>query len=170
MSRRRTISLGVALILVGTWALLRSFGVPWTGLDQLWPAILVIIGIYSLYSAFDREPRDLDSISFGITAILAGGLFFYITIGPATWSDLRWLWPAFPAIAGIGWLASWFFDLSQVSDLVAALLGLAVGGIGFLYTYGVLSPQQGRYILNYWPVALIAIGLALVIQHLVQRR
>ena len=170
MRQKRPVAVGIILILLGLWSLLSALGLDWVRMDRLWPLIPMIGGLFSIYSALARERRDSDGVWFGVTALLCGALFLYITVGQGEWGDLSWLWPAFPLAAGIGWMASWFVDLRQVSNLVAGVIALVVASVGFLYTYGTLDSEAGKAALAWWPLILIVLGVGFVIQFLVQRR
>ena len=170
MDRQRTVVIGVLLILAGIGASLSSLGFLAMSMEQLWPLFLILLGLLSAVSGLFRDPRKPDSVSFGVTAVLCGVLFFYVTAGAAEWGDMSWLWPAFPLAAGLGWIASWFVDLRKVSNITAGLIGIGVGVVGFLYTSDRLTGGQGRTILSWWPLILVVLGLGLIAQFLVQRR
>ena len=170
MRRQRAIIPGVILILVGVWALLWSLGYEWTRLDLLWPLIVIASGISFLLLGLRREPRDSGGVWFGCVAILCGGLFLYVTLGPTEWDDMSWLWPAFPAIAGLSWVVAWGVEPRLVANLVMGLIALAVGLIGFLFTYGRLGTESAQQLGNLWPLIPIALGVGLIIQFLVSRR
>ncbi len=168
-TRQRSLP-GLILILIGIWALLQTLGVRWLRMEQFWPAILVIVGLISLYTALTSDPRSPDGVWFGLATLLSGGLFLYITVGPAQWADMAWLWPVFPTIAGLSWLAAWLINTRQISTLVVGLIALAVGGAGYLYTSGMLDPERARQLLSLWPLIFIIIGLGFIIQFVLTRR
>lgn len=169
MKKTNSIAFGLLLILAGLWVLIGSLGYEWVSMEKLWPVIVIIVGLFSLGNGLAQDPRDSGGAWFGCAAALCGGLFAYITLGPAEWGDLSWLWPAFPVIAGLSWIVAWVVDLRQVSNLVAGLIALAVGGASFLFTYGQLDAELGKRLISFWPLILIALGLGLVVQFLVHR-
>jgi hypothetical protein len=170
MSTRQRVLPGLILILIGIWALLQSLGIEWLRMDRFWPIILIGVGLVSLFTALTSTPPSTDGVWFGLAAGLAGGLFLYITIGPASWSDMTWLWPAFPAIIGIAWVVAWLVNIREVSNLVAGGIALVVAGIGYLYVSGWLAPETGRQLLSLWPLILVVIGLGFIVQFWVSRR
>lgn len=137
---------------------------------RLWPLAVIIGGLCSLGTGFAGDPRDAGAIWVGCMAALCGGLFLYITVGPREWGDLSWLWPAFPIIAGLAWVAAWLADLRHLSNLVAGLLALIGGTVGFLHTSGRLSAAHLRTVTSLWPLVLIVLGAGLTVQFLMQRR
>lgn len=170
MKQRQSIVVGVVLIAFGIWALLSALNVRWASMDQLWPVVVMVGGAVVLFGALSERPRKSDGVWFGVTALLSGGLFLYITIGAGEWRDLSWLWPAFPLIGGVAWIVSWLTNLREVSNLVTGLIACLIGGLGFAYTYGLLDAERGQSIARFWPLILVLIGVGLIIQFLVQRK
>ncbi len=169
MDRRNRIVPGVLLILLGVWALLESLGVDWLRMDAFWPVILIIVGVLGIYGGLRREPRDPGGIWFGVLALLAGGVFLYVTVGPGEWEEMATKWPVFPLIAGIAWGVAWLVDIKQVSNLVAGVVALLVGIGGLLYTAGRLAPAWGAALVTYWPLILVALGLGFIAQYWLRR-
>ena len=170
MKQRQSIVVGILLILAGVGALLHSLGHEWVRMDRVWPLALIIGGLFALGTGFARDPRDAGAIWFGCAGALCGGLFLGVTVGLWEWGDLSWLWPAFPAIAGLAWLVAWGADLRQVSNLVAGLLALIVAVVGFLHTCGRLGAAYARVVASLWPLTLVVLGVGLIVQFLMQRR
>lgn len=169
MERRRTALWGVLLILVGIWALLGALGFEWAELDRAWPAVIVLVGVVSLVGVVADPERDPGDVWFGVSAILVGVYFGYITIGAGRWDDLAVQWPVFAAIAGFAWIVAWFFDVRQVSNLVMGLVALVVGGVAYGFTTEILGPGQWDLVASWWPLILVLIGLGLIVQYLVQK-
>lgn len=169
MKQKQSIVVGLLLILFGIWALLSALDVTWARMDQIWPVVVMAGGVVVLYGALAERPRKPDGVWFGVAALLSGGLFLWITIGAGEWGDLAWAWPAFPLIGGLAWVISWLVDLRQVSTLVTGIIAIAVGGLGFAYTYGLLDAERGQSIVRFWPLILVLIGLGLILQFLVRR-
>ncbi len=168
--RGRSIVFGAFLILIGLWLLARAVGLDVPGIDTGWPIIIILGAVLSLFSALSQRPADPGGIWFGIAGLIVGAFFLHITVGEGTWADMSVLWPVFPLAAGLGWLGAWLAQTSEISDLVAGLVALGVGALGFLYTLGYLDPAIARRLVDWWPLVLILIGLAYIVQYLVQRR
>ena len=167
---KKSVVPGLVLIIIGVWALLSSLGYEWLSMDRLWPVVVIGLGLLSLSSAFRKERREPGAVWFGSVGMLCGGLFLYITLGRGEWGDLSWLWPAFPAAGGVGWVIVWLVDRRAVVNLVLGLCALAVGIIGLLVTRGFIGAEQGLRLAELWPLTLIVVGLGLIVQFLVRRR
>lgn len=169
MTPRKSIIPGTILILIGLLALLQSLGLPWLRMEALWPVILILAGALALVTGLRQTPRVPDNVWFGCVTIMCGGLFLYITLGAGSWSDMNWLWPAFPLIGGVSWLIAWLVDMRQVSNLTGALVAGAVGIIGFLFTYRVLDKTRGQQVASFWPLILVILGIGLIVQYWLKR-
>jgi hypothetical protein len=161
--------IGGALILFGLYMLAGALGIDLPGWDEIWPVPLLLAGLSSLIQALRQDPRDSGGVWFGVTAILCGAFFLYITLGRGTWSEMRTLWPAFPAAAALGWLAAWLVRPREVASLVLAAAAGAAAVIGYGVSSGRLSKDLGLQIAEWWPLILILLGLGYVVQYLTQK-
>ncbi len=166
--RRHNVLWGVLLILAGIWLGLAALGVTWARMEDLWPALVIGLGLVSLISGL-RGKRDEGAVWFGLAATLVGAFFLYITLGPAEYADLQQLWPVFVLIGAAAWLVAWFVDMRNISNIVMALIAGVVGVLGLAYTYGRLDQNVAEMLLRYWPIILILVGIGLVIQFLVRK-
>jgi len=161
---------GALLILIGVWSLLVALGVQWASMERLWPLVLVGGGIASLVSGLRAEPREAGSVWFGVTAILSGGLFLYVTVpDPARWALLGERWPLFVIFAGVGWFAAWIIDRGHTATLAAALLAVAIGASFHLATADVIAWDPWVVLQRWWPLVLIALGFASLVQAFTRR-
>ncbi len=168
--KQSALFVGGGLVLIGAYLLARTLGVSLPGWDAVWPIVLMLAGLVSLILALYRDPRDGSGIWFGVTAILSGALFAYITLGRGTWSEMRMLWPALPAAAALGWLAEWAARPRQVSSLVMAVIAGAAALIGYSVTTGRMTQEISLEIAEWWPLILVALGIGYIGQYVLQRR
>jgi hypothetical protein len=151
---------GIGGFLVGIFFFAITLGpLAWRDLAEWWPIFPVIGGIAFIAVFVFSKQHDPDLLFPGAGSLLVGIFFLFITLGPLRWRDLDTLWPAFPLIGGLTFLAVWLFDRKNAGLLVPAALGMAVGLLGFVFTFRVL---EARIIADGWPVLLILLGLALV--------
>lgn len=167
--KQNSLVLGGGLILVGLYLLARTLGVPLPGWNAVWPLLLLAGGISSLVQALGQDPRDSGGVWFGVTAILCSAVFMYITAGKGEWSDMRSLWPVFPAAAALGWLCAWLVRPREISSLVMAAIAGIGAALGYAFTVGRLNADSARQLASWWPVILVALGLGYIVQYLVQK-
>jgi hypothetical protein len=168
--KQNSLVLGGGLILVGLYLLARSLGVSLPGWNAVWPLLLLAGGLSSLVQALRQDPRDSGGVWFGVTAILSSAIVLYITVGQGEWSEMRTLWPLFPAAAAVGWLAAWLVSPREVSSLVMAVMAGAGAVLGYAFTSGRLNADSGRQLASWWPLILVVLGLGYIVQYLVQKR
>ncbi len=153
---------GLVVIGLGVWFLLDNLGFHLPRLRDLWPVFPTLGGLWFILSFARGQEKDAGVLVPGVGGLLVGIFFFAITLGPLEWHDLRELWPVFPLIGGIAFLATW--AASRPRDpglLVPAAGGLGVGIVGLLLTLGAVSRDLVR---QSWPVALILVGLWILLR------
>ena len=111
--------------------------------------------------ALGQDPRDSGGVWFGVTAMLCSAVFLYITVGRGEWSDMRSLWPLFPAAAALGWLCAWLVRPREISSLVMAAIAGVGAASGLCLHGGRLSAESGRQLASWWPLILVALGWAI---------
>ncbi len=165
--KKRSVVPGLILIVIGVLVLLSNLDIEWLNMQQLWPVVLMLLGVLGLVSTLTRHSADKGGIWFGVVGILAGAVFLYITVGQdQDWTLMSSLWPLFPAIAGLGWIVQWIFERQVVSDVALAIGSLVVAVVGYLYNRDTLPTG----ITSYWPLLLVLVGVGLIAQFLIQRK
>jgi len=167
--RKRSVVPGLVLIAVGVVMLLSNVGVPWLNMEQLWPVVLMLLGLLALINVVTGRAKDKSGIWFGVVGLLAGAVFLYITVGAGKWEDIKTLWPIFPAIAGLGWIVQWVFERHAIADLVLGVGALVVALIGYLAIAGLIARDQALRLVDFWPLLLVLVGVGLIAQHFTQR-
>ncbi len=183
MSKNRGSILGaLVLIALGLWFLARNLNVPLPGLGAMWPALLVLGGLLSLGNYVSGRSRDPGQVFFGVAATLLGAFFLLFTLrarlpwpgfreGGIGWEDMARLWPAFPLIGGLAFLAQFLVDPRRDwSEFTLGVLAIIVGVVAFPFTLGIWPGDLGRTLLNLWPVLLILAGVVTLLQTLFRRR
>lgn len=161
--QRSAIIPGLLLVLIGGWLLAQNLGVALPGLQDLWPAIILLFGLSMLAQFFAGGRKDEGLVFVGMASTLLGAFFMSITLGPLTWGDLGDYWPVFPLIGGIAFLAQWLVRPSERGLLIPAGMGLIVGTVALLFTVGNLDPGLAGQIARLWPVLLILAGLGMLV-------
>jgi len=183
MKRRRGSIWGALfLIALGAWFLAENLNVPLPGLGSMWPALLIFGGLVALGNYVTAQDRDPGQIFVGIAATLLGLFFFSFTLNlrlplpglresGVTWNDMSRLWPAFPLIGGFALVAQFIVDpRHDWGEFVMGVLAIIVGVVAFPFTLGMMPGSLGATLLNLWPLLLIVVGLALLLQAIFRRR
>jgi hypothetical protein len=150
--RLGTVWAGLGLITVG----IALVAAQWLGWDRLWPLFPAMggVGLLAAYVLTGRKDEGL--VFLGISALLVGLFFFGFTLGYWEWGQMADLWPVFPLIGGVAFLALFFAERTRdVGTLGVALAALIVGGVGLAFTYGLVNSDIWRF----WPVLLIMMGV-----------
>jgi hypothetical protein len=154
---------GGVLLAAGTWFLLQRLGFDlpnfWVA---LWPIFPFMFGAAFLASYMASETKDAGLVWPGTFGVLIGAFFFLFSFEVVDWDQMSELWPAFPLIVGLSFLATWFAgSCRKVQLLVPTSINLAVGVLGLGFTLGLID----RHTLNLlWPLALVALGGWLVVR------
>ncbi|MDX1383535.1 MAG: hypothetical protein R3190_07830, partial [Thermoanaerobaculia bacterium] len=168
--RQRTIRLGGVvwggvLLVVGAFLLSERLGLDVPSLGNLWPIFPFMFGVAFLVSYFLDDRKDPGLVWPGTFGVLLGTFFFLFVFDVFDWSQMSILWPAYPLMVGLSFVATWL--AGRCADvLIPAAITLAVGGVGLAMTTGVLEWGDVRYL---WPMALIAIGGSMVVSSLRRR-
>lgn len=166
---------GLILIFLGVWFLLDNLGVVNINLGQLWPIFPIIIGFSSLAGGLIRSRNgsyDDGAIMVGVWGLLIGLFFMLFTFGVINWGEMGRLWPTFPLIGGIGFLAAFLAGgLRDWGLLVVGGIATTVGILGYVFAFGVLSATIAEFILPYLvPIALIIAGIGVLASGLMRRK
>jgi len=178
MNRRNSLTPAIALIALGGWFLLTNLGYNLPGLEQLWPLFIIFGGLAALWSYAGGQNRDPGQIFTGITALGIGAFFLLFTmnlwvpvLGRVGWGDMARLWPVFILLAGAGFMGQFIFSgFKNPGVLLTGVVVAGIGAIALAFTLGLLNRNLGALLFKFWPVALIALGLAILAQSLFKRR
>lgn len=158
---RLALIIGLAAFAGGAWLFLNARGTAIPEFKDLWPALLILVGLGTLidYFALSRRPG---SAGWAVTFIGLGILAFSLTLNYTNFRKiLDWL-PSFPTIFGLSFLAAWLAGKRQNGNLPVAggvLLGLGIMGFGarFEWLKALLPSAQ-----VFWAILLVLGGGYLV--------
>lgn len=182
MRDRPSIGLALVLILLGVFFLLSNIGVLEDlelDIDELWPAFVVLAGLAFLLQFLVGGTRDPGLVFVGTAAILLGLFFFLFTLnvelpfefenlrGPIDWDDSEVLWPVYPLIGGVAFVALAIFGRDR-GALGVGLVAIAVGVIALPFTLG--GGENWEEFARFWPVLLILVGAWQLLRHVFRRR
>jgi hypothetical protein len=154
MSRDRSSSIVWGLVLIGVGIVLGL--AMWIGWDKLWPVFPLMAGLGFLVGYVLSSFKEEGFVFIGTLAALLGLFFFGFTLGVWEWGDMSKLWPAFPLILGVAFLALFLADRKHdAGALGVGCAGVIVGIVGLAILYGYL----GSEIVKLWPLLIILVGL-----------
>jgi hypothetical protein len=164
-SRVRGILWGGVLLAAGTWFLLQRLGFDLPNFfSALWPIFPFMFGLAFLVTYVTSEPKDAGLVWPGTFGVLIGTFFFLFSFEVFSWDEMSELWPAFPLIVGLSFIATWFAgSCRKLQLLVPATINVLVGLIGLGFTFGVID---GHTLNLWWPLGLVALGCWLVVRSL----
>jgi hypothetical protein len=160
---------GGILLVAGTWFLLQRLGIQLPNIfAALWPVVPVLFGLGFLVSFFTGECKDPGQVWPGTFGVLLGSFFFLFSFGVFPWERMSELWPMFPLMVGISFVATWLAGrCKEIGLLVPATITLSVGIIGLGFTLDVLD---ARTVDALWPLALVVLGALLIVRSLRRQR
>jgi hypothetical protein len=148
---------GIILIGIGCYFLAKQLHIPFMQQALSWPTLLLIIGVSFLILGYVEDKNYLF-----IGLILIGlGLHFHARTYLPFWVEH---WAVYPFIVSMAYLVR--FQKTK-NGLIPGVLLLILALLGFFYEdyIGWLHPvgKVVKWIVTFWPVSLIAVGLYLLI-------
>ena len=156
--------LGLSLVFLGAALLLHTNGVLSTG-QMLFPVLLTLGGVYLLYRAFFLGAAE-SSVFLGTFATLSG-VFFVLYRSTFSAVELQRIWPVFMLFGAVALLAYGFVK-GQEYRLV---LGVPAGFLAFLsiifllFSLNIVQTSFIRFVITWWPMLLVIVGIAMVWSH-----
>lgn len=156
--------ISIGIILSGIWLIAAALGAPLVPFHRIWPVILCFLGLALLLQTTrgHRKPEGL--LFLGVSVFVIGLLLtpFSLGIGNLTWRAFGGYWPALLVIIGFGLLMLYLVDGMQRH--VILLPSFLFGGTGLFLlplTLGLFSSPAMREVIRYWPLLVIAVGIAI---------
>jgi hypothetical protein len=152
----RSSAIGIVLIAFGTILLLGKFGIFQSLAANLWPAFLLIPGLFFHYLRFGRGAHAGVLVPGGILLTYSAMFFICNVIG---WQAMAYLWPGFIFGVAVGLFEAYFFDPGKPRGLLAASGVLAV--ISAVFFGFALVAVGGVWLIA---LAMIAIGAFMIVR------
>jgi hypothetical protein len=162
---RGSLIAGLILLVIGGWYFLESLGVDLPSMAAMWPIFPVVCGVVFLGSYAIGPSHDPGLVFPGTLSVLIGLFFFGFTFGWWDWYRMGELWPVFPLVVGLAFVATWLAGGCQKRGLlVPAAACLTTGLIGLGFTLGLFQDWFFTVLDVGWPLVLIVVGLMLVLR------
>jgi hypothetical protein len=154
---------GIILIVLGVVFFVATQGVFDLDWSNIWPIFPMLVGAGIIAIAFtaDNPGARAGAVIGGTIPLLVGAFFFAVTMGAFQWGDMGTLWPVFPIIVGLAFVAGYFAGNREQPGLLwpAAI----IGGIGVIFLIITATSVGYGIITQLWPLVLIAAGVLMLI-------
>jgi hypothetical protein len=161
--------LGVVILIAGGIFLLLNLGyLPQPG--KLWPLPFLAAGMFLLYLVYLRG-KTVRYIIPGMIMSL-GGLYFLLFNTVLQSGSLGRIWPGFMCITGISLLPYGFRKkgAARTAITIPALFIVALSCFFLPFSLGAAGVSFLAFVREWWPLILVALGLALVVSFFSTRR
>jgi hypothetical protein len=167
MSRKLSIVISVALILMGMVSLMFTFVGAIFGFRvwQLWPLIVVAAGLaFVLPPLLVRGKRGLGGLFIPGLPVLTNGCILLFTSVTGWWGAWEWLWPLEVTGVALGFL----FAAIKMRVIWLLIPTIIIGANGLLLQFCALTGWWAVWAVA-WAIEPLALGLALLAVNLKQR-
>ncbi len=142
----------ILLLLIGVIFLSQNLGLFSIDWNTYWPAIPLLYGFYlyyKFYRAHDKEDLIYATLLTGI------GIFSFVLPPYLSWEEAIEWWPVCPFLWGLGIFFSYLTDRKDSSLLLPSITLILIGGFFLVSNF-----KWAQDYLKYWPLILIAYGIA----------
>jgi len=144
------------LLLVWTQGFIDSF-VKW------WPLVFAIVGGLLLYKAFFRKSRP-SAVFAGLLLFLTGLFILVLNNGVFEPLTLKELWPVFMGIVGLSLIpyGARYRRTIRVTLVIPGVILIVLMGVFLLFSLGIVKQTLAEFVVSWWPLLLVFMGLTLV--------
>ncbi|NIM20156.1 MAG: hypothetical protein GTO51_07980 [Candidatus Latescibacteria bacterium] len=153
--------LGVILVIIGLLFLFVSNHIL-LGWEDVWPLFPLLGGAFFLKLYSVRKESEL--LFVGTAFLLIGVFFILFTFHILDWTDMGALWPTFPLIGGISFLAVFATRAHPTSPLIVGIAAVFFALVGYLYTGSVISKRAADPFVRLWPLILVVAGIVVYLR------
>lgn len=167
MSRKLSIIVSVALILVGAVSLMFTFVGALFGFRvwQLWPLVVIAAGLaFVLPPLLVRGKRGLGGLFIPGMPVLTNGAILFFTSVTGWWGAWQWLWP----LEVIGVALGFMFAAIKMRVVWLLIPVIVVGANGMLLQFCAITGWWAVWAVA-WAIEPLSVGLALLAVNLKQR-
>jgi hypothetical protein len=155
---------GLSLLFLGIVLLLQTNGILSTG-QMVFPVAMTLGGVYLLYRAFFVGTTE-SAVFVGTFATLTG-VFFVLYKSAFSAVELQRIWPVFMLFGAIALLAYGFMKGQEyrlalgVPAVVIAFLSI----VFLLFSLEIVKTSFIQFVISWWPVLLVFVGVAMIWSH-----
>ncbi len=173
MERRERTRLfgGALLILAGIWLLAAQF-MPalqfWSSMQMTWPPIVIGVGVLLLVLGLVGGTPGM-----AVPACIVGGIggLLYYQNATGNWESWAYAWALIPGFVGVGTLLAGLLGERSPGWVRGGFWLIVISLVMFFGFGAAFGAFPGRAAIGrYWPLLLIFLGLAILVQALFGRR
>ena len=157
---------GLILISVGILMLIHKLDLFYFCWTDVYPFIFIGIGVMLLITA--QNHKNHSAIFWGTIFTLLGTFFFLRNFGFINYYFISEIWPIFMLIMAIGFITLFIFNPRDWGVLIPATLFLLIGTIFLLRNLHLEEAYD--FLIHYWPLLLIIIGVVVIGSNLKKRK
>jgi L-methionine (R)-S-oxide reductase len=132
------------------------------GWVHIWPIFPIGAGMLFLRAWSYRGRRAERWYLFtGATLSLLGLFLLLFSTGILDWSQMDTLWPVFPLIAGVGFLAESAVSPNGTPSLITGSAIIIFTLVAFFVETEFVNPRVASPFVRFWPLALVLAGVVL---------
>jgi hypothetical protein len=169
-SPEKFLAIGIISVMAGLMLLVTVMSKKTTGSAVYVSEVIICISGIILYLALTRN-RKARYLFAGLFLFLTGLTFLLISSGLIPYTILQ-LWPLIVFFCGLSLLGSGFYrrEKMRVSHLVPSIALILLGILFLLFSLHIITAHFSVIVSRWWPVALIAAGIVLVLLYISRRK
>ena len=163
-------AVGILLIVLGILFFVATQGLFDFEWGTIWPTFPMLVGAGLITFGLLSQVKQVRTwlVFAGTIPLLVGLFFFIINTGVLEEGSPGRLWPVFPLIVGLAFLAAYFASGMEYKALLFPAVLLVGVSVAFLAM--MLTGTSFEYIGKLWPLALIVVGVALLATRMLGRQ
>ena len=161
--------IGAAILVAGGVLLLWTLGyLPRPG--YLWPLPVMLAGLFLLYLSYFRRKSSRYIIPGMVLSL--GGLFFLLLNTVLQGHSMEKVWPAFMLITGLSLIPYGYRKKgnARISIIIPGIFIAALSVMFLPFSLGAAGIGLLDFVRQWWPLAIVVFGIALVISFFSTRR
>jgi hypothetical protein len=165
---RPSILPGLILIVIGALLLIQKLTPFSLGWYEIYPLILMGLGVLFFTAIFGK--KDKGAVFPGTILFLLGLFFFLRNFDIIPYYFVREVWPIILIIIGIAFLAVFITKPQDWGVLIPGGTLLFLGTMFLLRRLHIIYWDIGDIVADYWPAAIIVVGIGIIVGSLKQRQ
>ena len=128
-----------------------------------WPSAITLAGAYLLFRSFFKKERP-SALFGGLLMFLVGTFVLLINVGAMGSLSYKDLWPSFVGFVGISLIpyGARYRRTVRVTLVIPGIILIFLSGVFLLFSLQVVKQSFSEFVLAWWPMLLVLMGITLV--------